>query len=179
MEKIFFKGFDMAIKKLNVVGLVLLFLVSSCIFNNNQGGDGQKNNSNDNEIQLTVSLDASSEIQNHVTNVSLTPSALINFNRDVDASSVSIATIELKDSTDNIVPDYKLIVRGNKVALNIAKPLSEFSKYTIKLTNQISDQSGHHLSETMFDFTTGNKIYPVAYLLTPSDANNASQTPNI
>lgn len=166
-------------KKIKNLFLILLITTAlcNCVANSN---DSTSNNKPDDHLDpLTATLDQTSEIKDHGSNISLTPSALIDFSRNINSDSISNKSILLKDLNNIMVADYSLIVQGNKVALNIKKPLTESSKYTITITGLVADRNGIHPKETIFEFTTGNKIYPVAYLLAPEDLNNASQTPNI
>ncbi len=157
--------------------LAIITVLCSCVANSN---DSTSSNKPDDHLEpLSATLDQTSEIKDHGSNISLTPNALIDFSKPINPSSITNNSIILKNSNNVTVTDYSLVAYSNKVALNIKKPLTETSKYTITISELVTDANGAHPKETIFEFTTGNKIYPVAYLLAPEDLSNASQTPNI
>jgi hypothetical protein len=154
-------------------------ILSSCNTSSSENTTEHTNPENNKEV-LSVTLDTNSEIQQNSINISLTPNAVIDFSKDIDASSVNTSTIILQTADGTAVSDYKLAVNKNKIILSVLKELKPSIKYNMTISEKVTALDKEHLkSAAVFDFTTGNKTFPTAFLISPADLDNASQTPNI
>lgn len=148
-----------------LMGAILLY---GCVLPGAQSGgneSAEKNTLDQNKV--IASLDKSSAVQDQGKGLSLTPTILINFSKDIVTSTVNSQSVKLQDSRNQNQADYSLAVSNNKVSVDINTPLSPDTEYKIILNDLISDSAGNKLQEVTF--TTGQSIFPTASIIYPTD----------
>ncbi len=109
---------------------------------------------------------------NAATNVSLIPSIQVKFSSAVSNVNSSTITVHAGSAGGSLIP-LGSITNGsdNTYTLSFESQLSGNTNYYMVFSSEITDNIGNPLTQTTFNFTTGNFNYPTANIINPS--NNA------
>ncbi len=151
--------------------LISVILLSGCILPNTSNSNSNSNERSLDKETISASLDQTSAVQDHGTNVGLTPIILINFSKEIIPSLVDQKSVKLQAINNPTAPDYNLSVLNNRVAIDMKSPLSPDTQYTITVTNAISNSLGEQVRDIVFDFKTGKTIFPTAAILSPTNGS--------
>jgi len=118
---------------------------------------------------------------NGASDISRTPSIQVQFSEavtDVNSTTITLHT----GSPSGTIVALGGITEGdnNTYTFSPSSPLSENTKYYVVLSNGIKDSGGNELTQTEFNFTTGDFTAPSVAILSPNNgASDISRTPSI
>jgi len=92
---------------------------------------------------------------NGATGISTSPTITLSFNEALNPSTVNSSTIQLLDSSNNVVAATVSYTAGStSVTLTPNSPLANSATYTVKATSGVQDNNGNSLTPFSSTFTT-------------------------